>query len=133
MNMANAYMMKKKSMGMAKGGMMDEEESGYDSMPEARDKMNMSADMEDEDMLDRIMAKHYSKGGRVANEDMPTADFEENSFDDLANRDDLESSYTGENSGDDIGNRREDEDREDIVSRIMRMKRMKPGRNPNPA
>lgn len=74
----------------------------------------------------------FSKGGRVANEDMPMADFEDNSFDDLANRDDLEFHDTGENSGDELGNAEEDHDRKDVVSKIM-ASRKKKDRNPRPA
>jgi hypothetical protein len=39
--------------------------------------------------------------------------------------DDLEQHYTGENSGDELGNAQEDEDRRDIVSRIMKSRRLK--------
>jgi hypothetical protein len=76
-------------------------------------------------MVDRIMAKRMSEGGRVANEDhgpmdSRLADFDQNEFDDLALRDDLESSYTGANSGDEKGDAQEDDDRKDIVARIMK-------------
>ena len=40
--------------------------------------------------------------------------------------------YTGANSGDEIGNEQEDEDRRDIVSRIMKSRRLM-DRNPRPA
>lgn len=74
----------------------------------------------------------FSEGGKVANKDEPMADFEENSFDDLANRDDLEFHDTAENSGDELGDEREDMDRKDVVSKIM-ASRKKKDRNPRPA
>ncbi len=80
------------------------------------------------DMIDHIMAKrqkHFSKGGRVANTDLPTAMFEPNEFDDLHLRDDLESSYTGANSGDELGDDREDMDRKDMVAMIMKSRAKK--------
>ena len=85
-------------------------------------------DVDDDDMVSRIMKKRYSKGGRVSNEDHgedqdELADFSPNEFDDLSLRDDLESSYTGANSGDEIGDKQEDEDREDMISRIMRSRK----------
>jgi len=82
--------------------------------------------------VDRIMAKRYSQGGRVANDTPPLADSEENDFDDLALRDDLESSYTGKNSGDELGNAHTHEQDEDTISRIMRS-RAKKDRMPRPA
>ena len=72
-----------------------------------------------------------SRGGEVANDDEPTADFEDNSFDDLANRDGLEFSYTGANSGDELGDTDPDKEENDRVGRIM-MKRKKQS-NPRPA
>jgi hypothetical protein len=78
---------------------------------------------------------YFSEGGRVANH-MESSDAVDESmeggFDDLARRDDLEFSYTGANSGDELGNDQEDEDRKDIVARIMRS-RAKKDRNPRPA
>jgi hypothetical protein len=90
------------------------------------------------DSIDRIMGKRkkMSEGGMVANggdDDLETmADGKPNNFDDLALRDDLESSYTGANSGDERGNAQEDMDRRDAVSRIMRQRKMKQS-NPRPA
>lgn len=121
---------------MAEGGFVDEEmASGYEPMPEEKPEHmdehsmeNQEFPMEEEDMVTRIMksrAKGYSEGGRVANDTPAMADDEDNQFDDLVKRDDLESSYTDANSGDELGNEREDEDRKDIVSRIMRMRMMK--------
>lgn len=81
-----------------------------------------------EDMVGRIMrqrAVHYSKGGRVANDTPITAGFEDNQFDDLVKDDDLNEHYTGKNSGDELGDAQEDEDRNDMVSRIMRSRRLK--------
>lgn len=118
---------------MAEGGFVGEEEAtGYEEMPPASPKMDEEATEEDDDMIDRIMKQRYSKGGMVANDTPIKADFEKNDFDDLALRDDLESSYTGENSGDEIDDEQEDMDRRDIVSRIMRS-RAKKDRLPRPA
>lgn len=88
-----------------------------------------------EDMVGRIIkqrAKHYSHGGQVANDTPIRADFEDNQFDYLVKDDDLEQHYTGANSGDEIGNDQEDEDRRDIVHRIMKS-RSKKDRMPRPA
>ena len=74
-------------------------------------KDNEQDDSHEMDMVERIMKKRqmcYSEGGKVANRDQgeSTSDPEtfakgdENEFDDLAMRDDLESSYDGANSGD---------------------------------
>jgi hypothetical protein len=90
-------------------------------------------------MVRRIMmgmAKGYSKGGMVANEDAGEsastpehmAKDKENEFDDLALRDDLEFEDTGAN----LGDAAEDHDRNDIVSRIMKS-RAKKDRMPRPA
>ncbi len=104
---------------MAEGGFVGEEKaSGY----------------ADEDMVGRIIRSRmqsYSKGGRVSNDTPIIADFEENQFDDLVKDDDLEQHYTGANSGDEIGNEQEDEDRRDIVSRIMKSRKKK-DKMPNP-
>lgn len=83
-------------------------------------------------VVDRVMKKRYSEGGRVANTDELTADFDPMEFDYLHLRDDLEFSETGDNSGDFLGDEQEDEDRRDIVSRVMRS-RAKQDRMPNPA
>jgi len=120
----------------AEGGSVheDEMESGYLDMPEEHEVMNEPA-MHEDDIVNRIMAKRMSEGGRVANEGEDEmshlADGKPNEFDDLALRDDLEEHYTGANSGDELGDAREDQDRHDIVARIMR-KRMKQ-HNPVPA
>lgn len=89
------------------------------------------------DVVDRIMRKGVTKmseGGRVANQDHgendnDLADFSRNEFDDLVLRDDLEQHYTGENSGDYLDDEREDDDRHDIVARVMRSQAKK-DRNP---
>ena len=129
---------------MAEGGFVeDEKESGYLDMPPDSDKPNAAAMEETEhgqrgindddlDLVGRIMARMYSEGGRVANDTPPIADSEPADYDDLANRDDLESSYTGANSGDEIGDKQEDEDREDVASRAYRSWKKK-DRNPSPA
>ena len=87
-------------------------------------------------LVDRVMAKHYSQGGKVANEDHGPMDsrlagFDQNEFDDLALRDDLSFAYNESNSGDANGDKQEDEDRKDIVARIMASQRKK-DRLPNP-
>lgn len=89
-------------------------------------------DVGEDDMISRIMQKHYSEGGMLSNQTPVTADFEDNEFDDLVKDDELDSSYTGSDSGDEIGDAQEDEDRRDIVSRIMRS-RAKGDRMPRPA
>ncbi len=78
------------------------------------------------------MMKKMSKGGRVANSDPFDPDESPNEFDDLALRDDLEFSYDGENSGDYEGNEQHEEDERDIISRIMKSRRLK-DHNPRPA
>lgn len=104
--------------------------------------------MDDEDdIVNRIMHKaspsfsgldRLSRGGQIANQEHgennnEMAGFSPNEFDDLVLRDDLESHYgDDDNSGDDLGNEQEDEDRKDIVARIMRSQRKK-DRLPNPA
>ena len=94
----------------------------------------------DEDMVGHIMKQrqqHFSKGGEVANEDHghnddKLAGFSPNEFDDLSLRDDLEESETAKNSGDEDGDAREDKDRNDIISQIMKSRKKK-DRLPNPA
>lgn len=104
----------------AEGGMIECDES-----------CNHPCEVHENDMVDRIMVKRMSKGGEVANEDMPEADFMQNEFDDLHLRDGLEFSETDANSGDELGDAGEDERRKDRVMRIM-MKRTKDS-NPRPA
>lgn len=120
--------MKKPNLkGLAEGGEVESAEMGEES-PMSK------GDMYD-DLVDRIMMhKSYSEGGMVANDvgDGEVADEKENQFDDLVLDDDMDFSYTGDNSGDEIGNEQEDEDRHDIVSRMMKSSRKK-DRNPRPA
>lgn len=82
-------------------------------------------------IIDRIMQK-MSEGGKVANATPAIADAMPNEFDDLVLDDDLSSSSDGANSGDMLGNAQEDEDRADIVSRVMKQRKMKQ-HNPRPA
>lgn len=87
----------------------------------------------EEDMVGRIMKKRqhmYSKGGMVANDTPPEADFDENEFDDLVKDDHLEGHNTGADEGDELGDEY-DADHDDMVAKVM-MKRRKQ-RNPNPA
>lgn len=135
---------------MAEGGMIHEEErSGYREMPEDYEKMNRSAEHEDDrmlneeehedtahDLVSRIMrdrAKHYARGGEVDDDfddhpDSDSASFEREPDD----KDFAKTDYTGENSGDEIGDEKEDEEDRDVVSRIMKQRRLK-GRMPHPA
>lgn len=148
-SLAIAYAMKRKAQkrdrkedddNYADGGMVDlqrVEESDYpergpDVCPDCESghcSMH-GADMMEHggDVVDRIMhkgMKKMSEGGRVANDDFgPEQEdmigFKENEFDDLPLRDDLEQHYTGANSGDELDNEEQEEDRHDIVGRIMR-------------
>ncbi len=117
MSLAVAYGMKKK---MARGGRV-----GGSSSCGEMDR--------DDDMVGRIMkGRMMSKGGMIANDLDPIADEEPNEFDDLALNDDLEFHDTGANSGDELGDHQEDEDRRDLVSRIMRSRKLK-DKMPRPA
>lgn len=73
------------------------------------------------DVVDRIM-RRMSEGGEIANGgETNEADQDPAQFDDLALRDDLESSYTGANSGDmDGAPAAAMDDHDDIVDRIMK-------------
>ncbi len=120
-----------KLKGLADGGEVEPEI--YDPNMEPVD-MNESTEHADDDLVMRIMRKRYSKGGMVAND---TGCGQEagklpNQFDDLVLRDDLESDYDGVNAGDFLGNAQEDEDRKDIVARIM-ASRKKKDKLPSPA
>lgn len=110
---------------MADGGMVEEEEaSGYQPFPEPEDAG-------EEGIVDRIMQR-FAKGGAVANDTPPVADFEENDFDVLPEMEDTEADETGANSGDEEGDKVEDEEREDVVSRAMKSWKKK-DKNPRPA
>lgn len=87
---------------------------------------------DDDDLVMKIMKKRYSMGGEVANDTPPLADGEENDFDELALKDDLEFSDTSKNSGDELGDGQEDDDRHDMVKRIMKS-RGKKDKMPRPA
>lgn len=89
-----------------------------------------------DEMLDRICAKKMSEGGQVSNEQEDSedmADSDPREFDDLVLDDDLDFSLDSKNSGDELGNSQEDHDREDMVSRIARQRKMSAGKNPKPA
>lgn len=118
---------------MADGGYVEEEKSsGYGSEPEEHDVHNMSAEHEDMDMIDSIMARRMSEGGMIANDDEPIIDSMPAEYDDLALRDDLESHYgDDDNSGDALGNKTHDEEDKDMIAQIMRS-RAKKDRLPNP-
>lgn len=89
-------------------------------------------DEDDEhDIVSRIMKKRsYSEGGRIANEDHGEDDgklagFLPNEFDELTLDDDLEDHDSEKNSGDELGDHQEDDDRRDIVSRIMKSRKLR--------
>lgn len=83
-----------------------------------------------DDLVNRIMKK--LSPGQEANATPPIADELPAEYDDLVLDDNLESTYgDDDNSGDALGNAQEDEDRRDIVSRIM-ASRKKKDRLPNP-
>jgi hypothetical protein len=124
-----------------------EDGDGMDMLSEAEgyakdDEVRNRGMFQDGGLINRVMAKRkmMSEGGKVANRDQGVStesgdellDLKGNEFDDLALRDDLESSYTGANSGDELGNDLEDEDRKDIVARILRS-RAKRDKLPRPA
>ena len=137
---ASAQGSMRQAFGYADGGFIEDEmSSGYEAMPEEHEmsnKMAMSEDDKDlnehhvdmkestedadDDLVMRIMRKRYSQGGMVANQDKEITGDMPNEFDNLHLRDDLESSYgEDDNAGDDLGNKQEDEDRSDMVDRIM--------------
>lgn len=121
--------------GYDEGGDVEESlEHGGDGYPDQAGIEREENEYGHEDFAGRVMkARNYSKGGMVANKTFPESEGKENDFDDLALRDDLESSYTDANSGDEVGDAQEDKDRDDIISRVMRSRRKTPGRNPVPA
>jgi hypothetical protein len=87
------------------------------------DNYSDTEDGDGQDMVGRIMKQRqqeFSKGGRVANEMSSNR-----GTDYLATDDDLEFNYTGANSGDELSSDREDDDRRDIVSRVMKSRRMR--------
>ena len=126
-SLAIAYATKRRAgKKMAMGGEMGE----YDPMENPQPKDNEAANMEDADMIARIMHKRkmYSEGGMVANDvGVAEADKLPAEYDDLVLRDELEDAYTGANSGDEDGSTVKD----DPIDRIM-MKRKK-DKMPRPA
>lgn len=85
-----------------------------------------------DDMVSRIMKHRYSRGGQVANDSDPIVDAMPAEYDELVKDDDLEFHETGANSGDELGNEKEDEDDEDVVSKVMKSRKKK-DRMPRPA
>lgn len=155
-SLAIAYGMKKKSQNKAMGGemhgegcecpkchggemkamggemgAMSEDDKDINQLPVDDEK---SSEDSDDSLVMRIMKKRYSMGGEVANDtgEGQMADKMPNQFDDLVLDDSLENHDTGANSGDELGNSQEDEDRHDIISRIMKS-RAKKDKNPRPA
>lgn len=119
-----------KSRVASNGAAMKEDDKDLNQRPV---DMKKSTEDADDDLVMRIMHKRYSKGGQVANQDEEITGDMPNEFDVLHLDDDLESDYgDDDNSGDALGNDQEDEDRKDIVSRIM-VSRKKKDRLPNPA
>jgi hypothetical protein len=139
----------------AEGGFLGEEmASGYLHEPANDVKLNHMAAAEDakrlnkhmpdfhesteeadDSLVDRIMMNRkennageakFSEGGRVANFTPAIGGSNDNEFDDLYLRDELESTYGEDNNaGDDLGNEQEDERRRDLVDRIMLKDRKK--------
>ena len=133
------------AMPMAEGGYMDDcyQDDGdcldmvgrIMAKRQSRYAHGGSVDSDQADQPTKVTGS-YSRGGQVANaehgmDDDDLAGFSPAEYDDLVLRaDDMEGAdYTGANSGDELGNAQEDEDQRDIVSRIMRSRRMK-DRNP---
>lgn len=129
MSLAMAYSMKRRSK--AKGG----DSMDCTDCASGHCMTHGGSVHEDGDIVDRIMAKRMSKGGRVSNQehgkdDEDLADFSPNEFDDLVLRDDLEAHDTDANSGDELDDEQENEDRRGIVTRIMKSRRLKAGSYP---
>lgn len=142
---------------LAKGGMVDRimcaqgadasssSSSSAPSSPTKKDAADLDKGMDKGDSdrwahpIDTVVnAFKYSEGGKVANQehgpkDSRLAGFDQNEFDDLVLRDDLESSYGDDNNaGDSNDNDQENKDRSDIISRILKSRKLK-DRMPNPA
>jgi hypothetical protein len=113
--------MKKRQEHFAEGGMSGM--SSAKSDPAMPDQKHMCSGGD---------CQHFSHGGKVANSDEEITDDMPAQYDDLHLDDDLSDSDTGANSGDELGDKQEDEDRSDIVSRIM-ASRKKKDRMPRPA
>jgi hypothetical protein len=111
---------------MADGGFITDNEQDeshqFDMMTDG--KQMPQEHFEEGGLVDRVYKKHYSQGGVVSNEGEDKlsmmADSDPNEFDELVLDGGEDFNYNEENSGDAIGNEREDEDRNDIVSRIMK-------------
>lgn len=131
--LAIAYSMKRKAQKKALGGEVIEHE---EHKPEHEDEMHYGEPKKVRvaaehaksvhhahggDVVGRIMAKKYSKGGVVADEGdaiaEDQADQHAREYDYLVEEGGLES--TQHDFGDELGDEREEHDRHDIVSRIM--------------
>lgn len=96
------------------------------AMPKPNLPMSEGGDVDENDLVDRIMKKRmYSEGGMVANEDGPIADDMDAEYDDLVLDDHLESHYDGKDSGDELGNKELDHEDHDLVERIMKSRAKK--------
>lgn len=127
---AVGYSMKKKAKKCAEGGEVfhDEEEASGDApKPKASVAHNHAAEVEDEDMVGRILKKRqFAKGGVVANSTVETADEQSAEFDDLVLDDELEPHFP--EGGNEHGGPAEDHEGEDMVKRILKKQH-----NPRPA
>lgn len=123
----------KETQHKAHGGMMHKMGGHHDSTHGYPGHHAHGGDIVDE-VLAKHKMKHYSEGGRLANDTEIEAGFKPNQFDDLVLRDDLEDHHnTGADDGDFIGDEREDHDRHDIVEHIMNSVKKKKERMPYPA
>ena len=117
MSMAMQYAVKKR---MAKGGDVKDRTNLAEGGEVCQACRGGTCMAHGGDVVDRIV-KRLSEGGMVANGgDTNRADEQPAEFDDLANRDELESSYTGENSGDMDGAPAADLGNDDMVERILK-------------
>ena len=124
-SLAIAYAMKKKSKKMG----------SPHEMPSSPQMGDEHGNDEDADMITRIMSKRkmMAEGGVVADEPGPEMDEHSADYDYLSSGDlDDSTTNSGSADGDELGNAQEDEDRHDVVSRIMKQRKMK-NTNPRPA
>lgn len=132
-NNAGAQALAEGAASMLSAGQSDKKEGGGGGPMSMLSMLGMAVG----GLVEKAMAKRYSKGGMVANggdaDPRKMAGSKPANYDDLALRDTLESHYgDDDNSGDDLGDKREAADRHDIVSRIMKS-RAKKDRMPRPA
>lgn len=99
-----------------------------------QDRKNLAegGDASDDEMHPMVSKVMMSRGGMISNDDEPEANSMPAEFDDLALDDHLEGTNSGFADGDEIGDSQEDDDRHDIVARIL-SSRKKKDRMPRPA